>query len=108
VFKLRIDQYLALILLSLVFLLPVKRVPNQEKILPEVEFSQISPIPVLDINQEPESFIASLSAQSIMVIDIDSAAILLEKNPHQKRLTHFDTTTQEIKLYLQVVYSMFQ
>ncbi len=83
-FKLRIDQYLALILLSLVFLLPVKRVPNQEKILPEVEFSQISPIPVLDINQEPESFIASLSAQSIMVIDIDSAAILLEKNPHQK------------------------
>ena len=89
--KLRIDQYLALILLSLVFLLPVKQVLPQEKILPEVEFSQISPISVLDINQEPESFIASLSAQSIMVIDIDSAAILLEKNPHQ-RLAPASTT----------------
>jgi len=82
--KLRIDQYLALILLSLVFLLPVKPAPAQEDASPEVELLQIHPIPVLDGDQQPESFIASLSAQSIVAIDVDSAAVLLEKNSYQK------------------------
>ena len=82
--KLRIDQYLALVLLSLVFLLPVKPTLPQEKPLPTVELGQISPIPVLDSDQQPESFIASLSAQSVVAIDIDSAAVLLGKNSYQK------------------------
>jgi D-alanyl-D-alanine carboxypeptidase (penicillin-binding protein 5/6) len=84
VFKLRLDQYLILILLSLVILLPTKQVLPPEKVLPEVELVQINPIPILDIDQHPESFIASLSAESIVVIDLDSASILLEKNSHQK------------------------
>jgi len=82
--KLRIDQYLALFLLSLVFLIPVKQVLPQEMILPEIILDKISPIPVLNGDQQPESFIASLSAQSFVAIDVDSAAILLEKDAHQK------------------------
>lgn len=82
--KLRLDQYLALILLSLVLLLPVKQVLPQEKTFDKVELNQVSPIPVLDSDQQPASFIASLSAQSIVAIDVDSASILLEVNSHQK------------------------
>jgi len=84
VFKPRIDQYLALIVLFLIFLLPVKQVLPQEKILPEIKLSQISPIPILDIDQQPDSFVATLSAQSIIAIDTNSASILLEKNSNQK------------------------
>ena len=82
--KLRLDQYLSVILLSLIILLPAKQISPEEEFFPVVELSQISPIPVLDASQQPESFIASLSAQSISVIDAGSASILLEKNSHQK------------------------
>lgn len=83
-FKLRLDQYLSLILLSLVILLPAKQILPQEEVFPAVELIEISPIPVLDTNQQPTTFMASISAQSILVIDVDSASILLEKNSHQK------------------------
>ncbi|MBT3511459.1 MAG: hypothetical protein HN846_01370, partial [Candidatus Pacebacteria bacterium] len=82
--KLRLDQYLSLVLLSLIILLPIKQVLPQEEIFPVVELIQISPIPILDNDQQPDEFIASLSAQSISVIDVDSASILLERNSHQK------------------------
>lgn len=82
--KLRLDQYLALILLSLVFLLPIKQALPQTKTFPKPDLTQINPIPVLAVDQQPELFTASLSAQSIVVIDINSASILLEKNSHQK------------------------
>lgn len=82
--KLRFDQYLALVLLSLLFLLPIKQVLPQEKTFPKPTLTQISPIPILASDQQPELFTASLSAQSIVAIDVDSAAILLAENAHQK------------------------
>jgi serine-type D-Ala-D-Ala carboxypeptidase (penicillin-binding protein 5/6) len=84
VHQLRFDQYLSLLLLSLVILLPTKQILPQVEAFPAVELVEINPIPVLDIDQRPTSFIASISAQSISVIDVDSASILLENNSHQK------------------------
>lgn len=82
--KLRIDQYLALIVLSLIFLLPIKTKSQEEEMLAPIELSRVTAIAVLDENQNPVDFTASLSAQSVVAIDTDSAAILLEKNPQQK------------------------
>lgn len=82
--KFRFDQYLALILLAFIFLLPVKKADTATSFLPEIELTEINPIPVLNPTQQPELFMASISAQSVVVIDVDSAAILLEKNSHQK------------------------
>ncbi len=82
--KLRFDQYLSFILLSLVILVPIKLHYPQIKVSPAVDLIKMAPLPVLDTDQQPSLFIASLSAQSILAIDIDSASILLEKNSHQK------------------------
>lgn len=83
-FRFRFDQYLALFLVSLLFLVPVSKAQTQEKILPPVELAAVHPIPTLPSTASPSQFTATFSAQAVVAIDVDSASILLDKNSHQK------------------------
>lgn len=91
-FKPRTDQYLALILLSLVFLLPVRAKISDVAVAPALDLVESMPVAVLKDQDDTKTFIASLSAKSIAVIDIPSAAILLEENSHQQ--VHPASTTK--------------
>lgn len=82
--KFRIDQYLALLLLSLVFLIPVKAGLPKAELKPPVELAEIHPLPVLNQAADQDSLVATLSAQSVLALDINSGVILLENNSRQK------------------------
>lgn len=84
VFKFRVDQYLALFLISLLFLVPVSKDQAQQQILAPIKLAPIHPIPTLVSTAQPSEFTATLSADAVVAIDVDSAAILLDKNSHQK------------------------
>lgn len=83
--KFRVDQYLSLVVLSVFFLVTVKAVaPAQTQTIKHLKLKAMAPVPVLTTKTRSDNFVASLSAQSVSVIDVPSATVLLAKNSDQK------------------------
>ncbi len=104
--KLRVDQYLSVVLISLGLLLSHKH--SVLEALPELwappklELLKAAPVPIFQLSQtasssasasssaelfvaEEKKFSATLSAQAVFVLDVPSASVLLSKNPTQIR-----------------------
>lgn len=82
--RLRVDQYLAVIVFSMVLMTPVAiAVPLQQLSTP-VNLKAVAPIPVAVADElSDEELLATVSARSIAVIDVESASILLQRHAHE-------------------------
>src|SRR5690606_36261587 len=79
-----VDQYLAVIVFSIVLMTPVAiAVPLQQLSTP-VNLKAVAPIPVAVADDlSDEELLATVSARSIAVIDVESASILLQRHAHE-------------------------
>lgn len=86
-FKFRFDQYIALALVVVLLLISTRQTQSP---LPapqaQADLIEMADLPLLTL-EDPElaaaSFSASLSAQAVLAVDLDSAAFLLAKNEDQ-------------------------
>lgn len=108
--KIRLDQYLALFLLAVVLLLSFaqeKRPITSEASPPELVEMAAAPVNKSNDADELVAFTATLSAEAVTVVDLDSAAILLTKNQDQ-RLAPASTTKIMTALVARELYSLDQ
>ncbi len=121
--KLRPDQYLSLALISLGLLLSYKGSPlvtlSPADFMPKIDLVSAAPVPIFKsellpatatssavaIALEQQRFTASLSAQAIYVLDVPSAAVLLNKNAGQLRYPA-STTKLMTALVARDIYSL--
>ncbi len=108
--KIRLDQYLALFLLAVLLLVSLAQqqvATPSEASPPELVAMADAPIFKADDSDELSVFTASLSAEATVVVDLDSAAILLEKNKGE-RLAPASTTKIMTALVAKELYSLDQ
>ncbi len=93
--KLRVDQYLCLLLISVALLLMPSQAVSNLVVKPRIS-QPIALVPATNIpifvsdddrsaDQVKSEFVATLSAQAIYVVDVPSAAVLLTKLPEEPR-----------------------